>query len=359
MSMAPAAERPLLSVCVPTFNRAQGLRNLLRNLTVVKQRFGAQVQICISNNGSTDDTAQAIGEFEAALAPQVVHQARNIGGTLNIIAVAQLAQGRFCMLVGDDDELLPDNLAGLLERLADLADNDWLLAGVADPQQGQEQVLGDLAPGRHAKTAFRREILRTSLHRYGFMGMHVFPASARATLAGLTLESAQPWPHIAALLRVLDDGGSVHVHKTPVMIQAKGGAKLFWTAGDLARITLSKLRILSHTQAAAPGHSVFHHLLMLRELYALPNLGLLVAWKLYEPADFDTRAWQAYLDGWRRTGAWLPLALPHVLLTGALRLLPHGVLALLFKLAGRGHFVGRYAQRKQELQAFDGIKRGI
>jgi hypothetical protein len=108
-----------------------------------------------------------------------------------------------------------------------------------------------------------------------------------------------------------------------------------------------------------PGHHVFHRALMLRELYSVPNLGLMVAWKLYEPADFDARALPAYREGWRRTGAWLPLVLPHVLATVALRMLPQMLLGLSFKLAGRGHFIGRYAQRKQELQAFDGIKRGI
>jgi glycosyltransferase involved in cell wall biosynthesis len=349
---------PLLSICVPTFNRAQALRNLLRNLALVKRRFGDRVEVCISNNASTDDTAAAIAEFEAVLHPRVQHQASNIGGTLNIIAVAQLGSGRFSMLVGDDDELLPDNLAGLLDLLPDLGEHDWVLAGVASPQ-GEEQLLGDLPPGRHEKRGFRRQILRTSLHRYGFMGMHVFPAAARATLATLTLETAQPWPHIAAFLRRLDDGGTVHVFKPPVMIQAQGGAKLFWNAGDLARITLSKLRILHHADAALPGHHAFHRALMLRELYSVPNLGLLIAWKLYEPADFDARALPAYHEGWLRTGAWLPLALPHVLATVALRLLPQALLGFFFKLAGRGHFIDRYAQRKQELQAFDGIKRGI
>lgn len=354
--LAPAG--PLLSICVPTFNRAQGLRNLLRNLVAVKRRFGDRIEVCISNNGSTDDTAVAIGEFALDLQPSVQHQASNVGGTLNMIAVAQLSTGRFSMLVGDDDELLLDNLQGLLDLLAGVGDRDWVLAGVAG-SQCQEQVLGDLPSGRHDKREFRRQILRTSLHRYGFMGMHVFPASARATLAELTLETAQPWPHIAAFLLRLDDGGAVHVFKPPVMIQAQGGAKLFWNAGDLARITLSKLRILNHVDAVVPGHHAFHHALMLRELYSIPNLGLLVAWKLYEPADFDGCALPAYREGWHRTGAWVPLALPHMLLTTALRVLPHPLLGLMFKLAGRGHFIGRYVQRKQELQAFDGIKRGI
>lgn len=358
MNGRPAPADPLLSICVPTFNRAQGLRNLLRNLVAVKQRFGDQVEVCISNNGSTDETAATIGEFAPGLKARVLHQGSNVGGTLNMIAVAQLGSGRFSLLVGDDDEVLPDHLAGLLDLLGGLGDKDWVLAGVASPQ-GQEQVLGDLPAGRHDKLAFRRQILRTSLHRYGFMGMHVFPASARATFAGLTLETAQPWPHIATLLRQLDDGGGVHVFRPPVVIQAKGGAKLFWNASDLARITLSKLRILSHANAAVPGHHVFHHALMLRELYSLPNLGLLVAWKLYEPADFNAHALPAYRDGWRRTGAWIPLTLPHVLVTLALRAMPHAMLGMLFKLAGRGHFIERYARRKQELQAFDGIRRGI
>ena len=358
MTDLPSASTPVLSICVPTYNRAAALKNLLSNLQVVKARFGDQIEICVSNNHSSDETASVIADFASSLSLRVRHQERNIGGTLNLIAVAQLGTGRWNVLVGDDDELLPDGLALLLDYLSTRAEaGDWILAAVADAD-GRDLILKDLPPGRFDMAGCHRIMLRTSLHPYGFMGTHVFPAAAKAMLAALSLEQARPWPHIATLLRMPLDC-HVHVFKPPVMIQAKGGAKLFWNAGDLARITLSKLRILSHADAAVPGRQGFHHRLMLRELYSLTNLGLLVAWKLYEPTDFDAEALQSYIDGWRRTGGWLPLALPHVLATLVLHALPHRLLAGLFKAVGRGHFIGRYAKRKQELQAFDGIKRGI
>lgn len=354
---APGAAVPTLSICVPTFNRAQGLRNLLRNLQAAKTRFGDLIEVCVSNNHSVDDTSDLLDEFRDPLALRIVHQASNIGGTLNMIAVAQLARGHWTLLIGDDDELLIDNVALLIEYLKRAGPNDWVLAGVANAS-GREHILGNLHSGRYPKADFRRTVLRTSLHRYGFMGMHVFPASARPTFARLTLEQAQPWPHISALLRELEHG-EVHVFEPPIMIQANGSAKLFWNAADLARITLSRLRILALADKEVRGHSGFHRALMLRELYSLPNLGLLLAWKMYEPGDYRAEALRAYSSGYQRTGALLPFALPHFSLVLLLRCLPHALLSALFRMAGRGHYLARYAARKSELGDFDGIKRGI
>lgn len=349
--------QPVLSICVPTYNRSQSLRNLLRNLVVVKDRFGDAVEICISDNCSTDDSAGVIAEFERNLKPTVVFQASNIGGTRNIIAVAQLGRGRWNILVGDDDELLPDNLGLLVECLEGMPDGDWVLVGVANIE-GHEHILGDLQAGSHEKSAFRRTIFGTSLHRYGFMGMHVFPSSARTTLAKLTLSQAQPWPHIAAFLRELD-AGCVHVFRPAVMVQAKGGAKLFWSAADLARITLSKIRILALANVDVPEHALFHWALMLRELYSLPNAGLLLAWKVYEPEDYNETAISSYGGAYRLVGPLLPLVLPHAILVLLLRVLPRRLLAGLLRAVGKGHYLTRYDRRKSDLGSFDGIKRGI
>lgn len=349
--------RPLLSICVPTFNRARGLENLFRNLAEVRKAHGDRIEICVSNNHSTDGTADVIAAWSDTLDLRAQTQKRNIGGTLNMIAVTRECRGRWTVLIGDDDVFDLPGFAALLDYLEHVGPDDWVLAGVAG-KDGKEQILRKLETGLYTKARFRRMMLGTSLHQYGFMGMHVFPASARPVLAGLTLETGQPWPHIATMLRQLETG-QVHVFRPAIMVQAAGGAHLFWTASDMAQITLSKLRILEHTSEAVPAHRGFHRLMMIRELYSVDNLVLLLAWRIYEGESFRRSALPAYLTGYRRAGPLVPFVLPHLALTALLYVVPHGILRGLMLLAGRGHYLSRYQERKSSLKDFDGIKRGI
>lgn len=105
---------PLLAICVPTYNRALNLGKLLPQLAVLKERHGDQLEICISNNGSSDETRAVIADFEREWPIQVQHQSTNIGGTLNIIAVAGQMRARWGIWCGDDDEVDALGIARIL-----------------------------------------------------------------------------------------------------------------------------------------------------------------------------------------------------------------------------------------------------
>jgi glycosyltransferase involved in cell wall biosynthesis len=353
------AAGPLLSICVPTYNRAPNLRNLLGNLERVKSRFGADVEICVSNNCSNDGTAAVIAEFHDRLGLKVVHQATNIGGTLNIIAVAQLMAGDWATFVGDDDELDADSVGRLLDYLRGLTSASWVFVDAAGTA-GAEQYFRGCPGGRFSSARFRRWMLRSTLQPFGFMGVHVFPRSALPVLRSLTLENSRPWPHIAAFLRVLSqDSGDVHVCKITVTVQARGGAKLFWTGGDLARIRIAKLGLIKSAFESSHRHYGFHHLIMLRELYSVSGFTTALSWKLYEGEDFNHTAVSTYFKAYLRLGACTPLAIGHALLVCALRLLPNPVYAGILSLIGKGALKTRYLALKKELGGFDGIRRGI
>lgn len=356
---AIADSAPLLSICVPTFNRAASLKNLFLSLKVVKDRFGAAVEICISNNCSTDETAEIIGMHQEALDLRVIHQDSNIGGTLNIIAVAQLGRGHWGMWVGDDDELLPDGIGIILATLQTLEPDSWLLVEAAS-LDGRSQYLNGFREGRYTNTAFRQQILKTGLDPFGFMGVHLFPQAAKQTLQHLNLDDARPWPHMAALLRrIVRPNGGVQVLKVVATEQAKGGAKLFWSGGDLARIRMAKVRILRRLAEQEQNSSRYLQLLMLRELYSLGNIKALAAWKLYEPDDFRQFGFKTYIDGYAWLGRFWPLALAHFILLTVCCLLPKAIYSGFFDLIGQGKLHRQYTAGKQALGMFDGIKRGI
>ncbi len=111
---------PLLSVCIPTYNRCKHLDSLLESFCrqIEKETVPGQVEVVICDNASTDST-QKIGEKWAARHSFIRYFRNewNIGGDPNQIRAAEKAQGQFCWIFGDDDKIREKAVAGVLSRL--------------------------------------------------------------------------------------------------------------------------------------------------------------------------------------------------------------------------------------------------
>jgi len=108
---------PLLSVLVPTYQRASLLRIMLQALLPQAAACDEVVEICIADNASTDDTTAVIDDARSAhpgVRLNVVCRERNIGPVRNYVCCAtEQATGEFIWALGDDDLLL----AGALQRV--------------------------------------------------------------------------------------------------------------------------------------------------------------------------------------------------------------------------------------------------
>jgi len=109
---------PLLSICIPTCNRAAFLRVMLQALLPQVRQFPDEVEVWVLDNASTDQTAQVLADA-AELGPFRVHrQHQNIGPTRNIVCgPATLATGRFVWVLGDHNLMRPGALSRLLACL--------------------------------------------------------------------------------------------------------------------------------------------------------------------------------------------------------------------------------------------------
>ncbi|HEO66184.1 MAG TPA: glycosyltransferase family 2 protein, partial [Spirochaetes bacterium] len=93
---------PLLSICIPTFNRAKAL---LRLLTVLApQCEGKNIEIVISDNGSVDDTNRIcnrfLGKYDFI---RFRRSKKNLGFATNLLSVLRFAKGEYLWMLGDDD----------------------------------------------------------------------------------------------------------------------------------------------------------------------------------------------------------------------------------------------------------------
>lgn len=110
---------PLLSICIPTYNRSHLLCHLLRCLGREYSGLSEQgeVEIIVSDNCSEDGTPSVVKDFQELIPIRYYRNEQNIGGTANILQTPSLATGVFCWIVGDDDLLVPGALVQVLQLL--------------------------------------------------------------------------------------------------------------------------------------------------------------------------------------------------------------------------------------------------
>ena len=106
-----------ISLCIPTYNRAAHLQNCLASIAEALSHSGDavrdEVEICISDNGSPDDTAEVVRQAAKTLPLKYHRNPVNLGIPRNFLNVVSMAQGDFVWLLGDDDLLMPRALAQL------------------------------------------------------------------------------------------------------------------------------------------------------------------------------------------------------------------------------------------------------
>jgi glycosyltransferase involved in cell wall biosynthesis len=98
-----SSSSPLVSVGIPTFNRPEGLRRTLQQIT--QQTYG-NLEIIVSDNCSpAPDTENIVRQFmEQDARIKYYRQSENIGATNNFKFLLMLAKGDFFMWAADDDE---------------------------------------------------------------------------------------------------------------------------------------------------------------------------------------------------------------------------------------------------------------
>ena len=104
-------ETPLLSICVPTYNRSRYLASLLEGLAAQLAAFPYPYELVISDNASTDETPAVVARFLDKLPIRSIRHAETIGCYPNVVFAMTQARGRYMMYLADDDCLLGESLA--------------------------------------------------------------------------------------------------------------------------------------------------------------------------------------------------------------------------------------------------------
>lgn len=97
---------PLLTIAIPTYNRAADLDACLARIAG-QPGVGGEVELLVSDNCSTDATEAVVKSWQAKGAKiTYLRNAQNIGPDNNFVQCYKAASGRYFWLLGDDDMIL-------------------------------------------------------------------------------------------------------------------------------------------------------------------------------------------------------------------------------------------------------------
>lgn len=254
---------PLLSVLVPTFQRASLLRVMLQALLPQAAACDELVEICIADNASLDDTAAVVADACAAHPRATVSYLRrdaNLGAVRNYVFCAtDQATGEYVWALGDDDLLV----AGALQRIctalrahpavrhfyANFACADFRTHWPASAHGGYDGPIVELACAYTGDRTVRhwQDLLDPSSSMGTQVYAHVVARDVwtrfwhgRAIAPDYrSLEST--YPHTCMLIEMAWDQPAVYLG-APSLVQFNGRAG--WADGQAARIVLVAMPML-------------------------------------------------------------------------------------------------------------------
>jgi abequosyltransferase len=204
---------PLLSICIPTYNRGMFLSDLLESIlremvSLPPELALLGVEVAISDNASNDDTIDRISAYRDRLSITYVRQSENIGPDRNYLAAVAAAHGKFCWLMGSDDVI---ELGGLTRALR--AASQWDVAGFSVNYCKRSFDLAKTSGVRPPVTyrqdiviEGRDEIYQNFAGHFGFISGHVFRHDLWQEVAetGEPLSFLNGYVHVLILGRLLE-----------------------------------------------------------------------------------------------------------------------------------------------------------
>ena len=118
-----------LSICIPTYN---GMPNILKSLKYIENAFSPyndHIEVCISDNGSNDDTFKNISQFVkvSSLKIKLHHFVQNQGFDRNILKVLEMNKAKYAWLFGDEEFLIKKEAIKVFKFLSEILSNNNVL----------------------------------------------------------------------------------------------------------------------------------------------------------------------------------------------------------------------------------------
>lgn len=245
----------LLTIAVPTFNRAEHLRVLLRTLAQELRGLEDEVDVIVSDNAATDATPEVTAEFLRDWpAARLLRQEANIGPEKNFCECVERCDSRYFWIIGDDDVPRRGAVRLLLALLREQAPDLLFLDTAWVPRIDGSDQIGPI--DRLPFEVLSREDFARRVHIHltfisgvivRFDGLH-----ERAAAGAMRRYVGTSFPQLAWVLAQLDEGRRfIHVRERCMLAtegNTGGYAALTVFGANFPRIVGEMLQ--PHPQAA-------------------------------------------------------------------------------------------------------------
>lgn len=137
-------QQPLLSICIPTYNRAKYLEKTLPEIIRQVEEINRkdQLEVLVSDNCSCDNTSDIVCELEQLYPITYIKNPINIGPDGNFINCFNKARGKYVWLLGDDDLILKDSIKEIMKIISE---EDYGLVHIdCENSDGKNEAIDDI-----------------------------------------------------------------------------------------------------------------------------------------------------------------------------------------------------------------------
>ncbi len=108
----------LLSICIPTYNRDKYIVNLIENILKQSWFNNEEIEICITDNASTDNTENLIKDYQKKINNISYYKnSENLWMTANFLKAIENWNWEYCWIFWSDDIMTKDALSETLENI--------------------------------------------------------------------------------------------------------------------------------------------------------------------------------------------------------------------------------------------------
>ncbi|HVT63518.1 MAG TPA: glycosyltransferase family 2 protein [Legionellaceae bacterium] len=201
-----------LTISIPTWNRAEFLKpNVLSIIAAIEKAATDQVEVFISDNASTDDSAEFLRDISQQYPfIRYICQSHNQGANANFYTVLKEARGTYIWLLGDDDQIHEDCIQRILTDI-DQYQPGIMIGGTEYDKTGERIYLPDIT--EYLLTDQRILLDYDGFVLAGKMSVLIYEKAALEQVLeqGWALIQAlnTPWPHLIWLFQILARGHKI------------------------------------------------------------------------------------------------------------------------------------------------------
>jgi glycosyltransferase involved in cell wall biosynthesis len=185
--------KPLLSICIPTFNRAHLLKDLLNNISNETKGIGDLIELVICDNCSEDHTEELVTSFNGRLNMKYQRNERNIGIAANIIDCPSYATGEFCWIIGDDDLFVRGAINDIIEIIKKRPNESCIITGYSyEDTSKKDYILSSQDEIEFSSPIFLDTTLEMSLNKWEDSFLYSKVAALHTSIVSCVFRR-EPW----------------------------------------------------------------------------------------------------------------------------------------------------------------------